>query len=147
MWETLITQKRIWVVIHTDVGLVLFGAWYRPPNQGETTSIQSLVGEFADYGHAKIGTILCGDMSIHHKGWLVHSNNITQEGKCLFDICCTHHFRECIKLPTRGKHLLDLTLTSIQECFTCKVVPRVSDHQMVVCRLELPLFPDSLFSK
>ena len=125
------------------MGPVLFGIWYRPPAYGEILSIISLTKELADNGFQKMGTILCGDFNVHHQGWLSPSNRTTPEGKCLFDICCTHQFRECTKVPTRKKHLLDLTLTNVEECVTCKVVGGVSDHQMVVCKMDLPLFSDS----
>ena len=135
--------ERLWAVIHSDVGPVSFGLWYRPPKYGKILSITSLISELADHGVQKMGTILCGDFNIHHQGWLTYSNSTTPEGKCLFDICCTHQFRECTKVPTREKHLLDLTLTNIGECITCKVVPGVSDHMMILCKMMLPLFSDS----
>ena len=39
--------------------------------------------------------------------------------------------------------MLDLTLTNIGERITCKVVPGVSDHMMILCKMMLPLFSDS----
>ena len=51
--------ERLWVVIHSDVGLVLFGVWYRPPKYKEITSIEILTGELAVHASSKLGTMLC----------------------------------------------------------------------------------------
>ena len=104
--------------------------------------MDSMHYEYSNFPISKLGTILCGDMNVHHQGWLTHSNSTTPEGRCLFDICCTHQFRESTKVPTRKNHLLDLTLSNLEECVTCKAVPGVSDHMMVLCNMELPLFSD-----
>ena len=135
--------ERLWVVVHIDVGPVLFGVWYRPLCYGEIGSIQSLSTELDLYKNNKLGTIVCGDMNVHHKGWLNFSTGTTPEGRALFDVSCVHYVRECTKLPTRGPNLLDLTLTNIAECVSCKIIPGVSDHEMVLCTIKLPIYSDA----
>lgn len=89
-----------------------------------------------------LGTFLCGDINAHHSGWLRWSHSITPEGKSLFEHCSALNLKECTRKATRGKYLLDLTLTDIDECVTCKAVPGVSDHMMVMCNIALPFISD-----
>ena len=101
--------ERLWAVVHTDIGPVLFGVWYRPPCHGEVASIKSFGEELGLHKDGKLGVIVCGDMNAHHKEWLQFSQRTSPEGRALFDVCCIHYLRECIKKPTRGPNLLDLT--------------------------------------
>jgi len=69
--------ERVWVLLHSDLGPILIGLWYRPPCYGEVGSIQSLDAELLKHGNNVLGTILCGDMNVHHSMWLQFSHNIT----------------------------------------------------------------------
>ena len=62
-----------------------------------------------------IGTIILGDMNVHHTGWLTHSANITPEGRALFKFCAYNGIAQCVDGPTRRKYLLDLVLTDAEE--------------------------------
>ena len=57
-------------MLHTDVGPYLLGVWYRPPEPGELDSIRSLETELNRYAHEALGTILVGDLNVHHTRWL-----------------------------------------------------------------------------
>ena len=81
-------------------------------------------------------------MNVHHSGWLIHSNAITREGRELFDVCNEHGLTEYSKHPTRGNHLLDLTLTNLDGNVTTKIIHGVSDHMAVLCKLSLPIYCD-----
>ena len=39
--------------------------------------------------------------------------------------------------PTRGKNLLDLFLTDATSGVTCKVLPKIADHNLVLTRVAL----------
>ena len=62
-----ITCERVWVIVHSDLGPLLLGVWYRPPVQGETDSISSLREEWNELGLEAVGTIVVGDMNVHHR--------------------------------------------------------------------------------
>ena len=66
--------ERSWHIIHSNRGPILFGAWYKPPMQGETASIDSLDAEVSKFGSEVLGTILVGDMNVHEAGWLRFSD-------------------------------------------------------------------------
>ena len=141
------SAERVWVLLHSDLGPILIGLWYRPPCYGEVGSIQSLDAELAKHGSNVLGTILCGDMNVHHSTWLQFSHSITPEGRALYGTSMKHNFTECTKHPTRNKYLLDLTLSTFEECTSTKVVPGVSDHNIVLCNMALPAFSDSSIAR
>ena len=62
--------ERSWHILHTDVGVFCIGLWYRPPEYNETESIYSLAIEYNHFSLNCIGTIIVGDMNVHHKPWL-----------------------------------------------------------------------------
>ena len=41
MVEESASHERVWLVLHADTGPYLIGVWYRPPEPGETTSINA----------------------------------------------------------------------------------------------------------
>ncbi|CAE8658754.1 unnamed protein product [Polarella glacialis] len=71
-------------ILHADQGPLLFGLWYRPPAYGEIDSITSLEAEVRCHAANVIGTILVGDMNVHHKPWLKYSASCTPAGRHLF---------------------------------------------------------------
>ena len=64
-----IAGERNWHALHTTIGPILLGLWYRPPNCKE--HLAHLDSELVSYGDCMIGTVLIGDMNIHHKKWLL----------------------------------------------------------------------------
>ncbi len=69
-------------MLHTDRGPFLLGAWYRPPGS-ETTTISSCGDEYDKLVEGAMGTILVGDMNVHHKAWWMHFSSTTAEGEAL----------------------------------------------------------------
>ena len=63
------TAERSWVRIFTHVGTIALGTWYRPPDCTDTT-LDSLRSELNGVSSHCIGTILMGDMNVHHAAWL-----------------------------------------------------------------------------
>ena len=123
--------ERSWHAIHTNVGPILFGLWYRPPGapREHTSSLQLELDKLS--GQA-IGVYVIGDMNIHHKKWLRHSAGNTAEGQELQDICTQYNLVEKVQAPTRGQHLLDLVLTSMPDHTTAKLLPQIADHNGVL---------------
>ena len=62
--------ERMWYIIHTDIGPILTCCWYRPPCHGECESIRSLWTEWELLAPKAVGTIIIGDINVHHTRWL-----------------------------------------------------------------------------
>jgi hypothetical protein len=129
-------SERIWLIIHSDQGPFLLGVWYRPPDPGEVDSIVSLEAEWRQLSPNTMGTILIGDMNVHHLRWLRFSTRNSVEGEALRKFCALNGLRQLVREPTRGPNLLDLLITDIEDV-GCKVAPAVADHKAVIARLKL----------
>ena len=103
--------ERSWHILHTDRGLVSICLWYRPPAPGEIASIISLTPEMETFASGCVGTMIVGDMNVHHVGWLTYSSGTTPEGRELYSWCLGSGFEERVGKPTREEYLLDLALT------------------------------------
>jgi hypothetical protein len=129
-------SERVWLIIHADVGPYLVGVWYRPPEPGEIETIKSLESEWEVHNQAALGTILVGDMNVHHTRWLRFSSGNSAEGEILKKFCDDRGLRQVVRQPTRGANLLDLLLTDM-EGVGCKVLPKIADHKGLLCTLPL----------
>ena len=129
------TFERSWHLVFTNHGPLLLVLWYRPPCSGEVASIDALEEEYLEHKQHGVGTLLMGDMNVHHSRWLYYSASVTPEGRALHNFCCKFGFEECVKKPTRGAYLLDLVLTDMSGCVTAKVHPKLADHSLVECHL------------
>ena len=85
--ETSDNHERFWVIVHTDHGPLLLALWYRPPCAGEVASITTLEEEWKRHRDSCLGTIIVGDMNVHHVAWLRHSTHTSVEGVALFEFC------------------------------------------------------------
>ena len=97
-------SERSWHVFHTDIGPILFGLWYRPPGYGEIQKMIGLETELKAWAPCVIGSVIIGDMNVHHKPWLQHSNGIAPEGIALFRMCSRNSIEQLIK------HLLEISI-------------------------------------
>ena len=77
--------ERVWLVLHTDTGPYLLGDWYRPPQPGDISSIEACEEEWERLSTETLGTILIGDVNVHHVSWLRHSSRNSAEGVKLRD--------------------------------------------------------------
>ena len=93
--------------------------------QGEVSSIESLEDEWAEVANDAIGTILVGDLNIHHKKWLKYSNRNSAEGELLYKFCSDHGMQQVVWKATRGDYLLDLVITDIDDVKT-NVLPKIA---------------------
>jgi hypothetical protein len=130
-------SERSWHILHTHQGPLLVGLWYRPPCYGEIASITSLEQEWHTHSSNAVGTVLFGDMNVHNKQWLVFSGGTPPEGRELFSVCSRLGLIQKVQHPTRDKNLLDLFLTDIPSGVRCKVLPKISDHNIVLTCMSL----------
>ena len=133
------THERSWHILHADLGPILFCVWYRPPCPGETASIYTFVSEWRRLQGDFIGTIVVGDLNLHHVHWLRHSTHTSVEGTVLFRFCNDNGFRQCVKDPTRGENTLDLVLTDLEEVKNAVVGPQISDHRIIKAEVDLSM--------
>ena len=62
--------------------------WYRPPEQGEVDTIHTLLTEWREHQQQVVGTIVMGDMNVHHSQWLrFSSQGVSKESRVLLDTC------------------------------------------------------------
>ena len=130
-------HERSWHILHSNIGPLLVGCWYRPPSYSESESILSLQAEIGKLEANSLATIIVGDMNIHHKPWLQHSSSASSAGRKLFDVCCSLGLSERVQQPTRGLYLLDLVLSDLDHALVCDVVPGISDHCITLCSINL----------
>ena len=58
--------ERSWHIVHSDVGGVLLGLWYRPPGSPHS-HIESFDAELERLSEGMFGTLVVGDLNIWHK--------------------------------------------------------------------------------
>ena len=130
--------ERSWHVIHSDVGGILLGLWYRPPGAG-ANDIESFEDELSRLSIDTIGALVIGDMNIWQKSWLKYSPADTVDGANLHRICKEHSLKQLVPGPTRGANLLDLALSSIPAASSAEVLSCISDHASVLVRVDVPM--------
>ena len=96
------------------------------------------VSQFLHYPSAPAVTIAVGDANVHSTQWLRWSSGESAEGTALFRACQQLGARQVVRGPTRESHLLDLTLTDLDNV-SAKVIPGVSDHEIVISTLKLSM--------
>lgn len=127
--------ERIWVLIHSDHGPFLICCWYRPPEPGETSFVESFCSEFREHSPQALGTIVVGDLNCHNIRWLRHSSRNSPEGSALYNACLELGLVQRVRSPTRGGNLLDLVLSDVSS-MSCRVLPAVADHNVVEATLK-----------
>ena len=133
--------ERLWLLVHSDHGGFLVGAWYRPPGK-ELRSIHSCKTEHDKLSKEAMGTILVGDINCHDKEWLKHSAKNSPEGRLLRQTAADMGLTQLVSQPTRGRYLVDLVLSDIPKV-TTSVLPKIADHAVVESMLNLP-FPEQV---
>ena len=128
--------ERLWLVVHTDHGPYLLCAWYRPPVPGEVETIRSFEKEWHAHCASALGTVLVGDLNLHHLRWLRDSSRNSSEGELMQTFCNQYGFRQLVSKPTRGNYKLDLLVTDIPN-LGCTVTASIADHKGVLGRLKL----------
>ena len=106
------------------------------PEPGEVQTISTLVAEWREHCSSALGTVIVGDINVHHIRWLRYSIRNSTEGEKMRTFCLQHGFRQLVKEPTRGANLLDLLMTDIDDV-KCKVLPAIADHSGILASLKL----------
>ena len=65
-------SERSWRTFHCNQGPLLICIWYRPPAYNEVGSILALEEEWLTHRTSTLGTLITGDLNVHHKPWLTH---------------------------------------------------------------------------
>ena len=130
---------RVWVMLHSSQGPYLLGAWYRAPSHQSDASLACLRAELESHGRNALGTLLIGDMNVHHASWL-SSSCTTAAGEALRDIAADCSLKQMVRGPTHiHGNRLDLVLTSMPDITSVTVGQRVTDHDMILARLRMPM--------
>jgi hypothetical protein len=144
--EKAVSSERLWLVIHADTGPYLLCVWYRPPQAGETETITSLEAEWVCHNVGVLGTIIVGDLNVHHIKWLGHSSRNSIEGEALRKFCDSSGLRQIVRGPTRGEYLLDLVITDLDEV-KYKLLHKFADHKALWITLRLPVPKTASFER
>ena len=132
----------MWLLLHSGVGPVILCCWYRPPCPGEVQSIKNFEQEWREAADMGIATLIVGDLNLHHISWLHYSSHTSVEGSLMHKVCLSHGLRQCVREPTREKHLLDLAITDLEaNVISSSVLPCLADHALlhIEVRLGLPI--------
>ena len=129
-----------WYTLHSDIGPLLIGVWYRPPRRGDKSAIQIFDKELEEYQDFA-GRIIVGDMNVHNERWLKFSKGESPEGLELESVCAAHGLKQHVKSATRGEYLLDLVLSDLGQQIRCSVHPGVleSDHRCVIANIDISI--------
>ena len=130
------TSERSWATLHTKVGPILLGAWYRPPDEPEA-ELQMLESELELHQPGHVGTFVFCDANVHHKRWLKYSESNTSLGQRLKDICDGAGLQQVVREPTRKGNLLDLVLTTMGDNSKVSVLQSLTDYRPVLCETKL----------
>ena len=97
-------HERVWLMLHSNSCPYLLGVWYRPPDPGECYSINTVRNEWGRLSANAMGTLIVGDINVHHIRWLRHSSRNSSEGTALRHVCQDLGFQQLVKDPTRGDY-------------------------------------------
>ena len=130
--------ERIWAMVHTAQGPYLVGAWYRPPSPANDESISSLWEELEAHQKGSMGTVLLGDMNVHHSRWL-GSSHTSAAGEAFKLLAADGGLTQLVRSPTHERgNRLDLVLTTMPDIVTVTVGPQITDHHIVYACMKLP---------
>ena len=125
------SAERMWCILHTNLGAVLIGNWYRAPDARDF-SIRTLTEKLSKLRvDLAIGVILAGDVNIHHRKWLRHSRENSAIGELLWNISREEGLKQLVSDPTRGNYLLDIVLADVGEMLKVSVLSSLADHRVV----------------
>ena len=125
-----------WCLIHSNVGPILLGAWYRPPDL-DASSVDVFEKEWQEFSADVVGSILVGDFNVHNIRWLTFSSSNTAAGTRLWTFAVDHGFTQLVTEPTRNEYLLDLVLSDFASGVKTKVLPKVADHNAVLASVDI----------
>ena len=80
-----------------------------------------------------------GDLNVHHLSWLRFSISTQPAGTALYNLATEHGLIQCVQGPTREQNLLDLVLSDLDAYTQIKILPRISDHNLVHISIALSI--------
>lgn len=133
------SAELAWHLLHSDIGPILLAFWYR--QQHDLSAIECFEAEWRRHSWEVEGTIVVGDLNIHHQLWLKHSKSDTPDSRALKSFCDPFGFKQHVREPTRGPYLLDLVLSDLQAGVACEVLSEIADHKLVFSfvKISIPL--------
>ena len=144
--EVTTDAERSWHTVHTEIGPILLGVWYRPPGSSQLLT-ETLADELTSLSPDHVNTVLVGDLNLHHKKWLVHSLCNTTQGQICQDVCKSFNLRQLVRQPTREKNLLDLYLTDAPHLTTVNCLPAIADHAGVLAEVHITVTHEAPLSR
>ena len=129
-------EERSWHFMSLGAETILVGNWYRP-GASVHDGFEKLQTELGAFSSQVSGIILSGDLNIHHRRWLFHSNADTPIGAEMKVLCDSYGLQQLVHEPTRNEYLLDLFLSDLPEC-RIKVVHAIADHKAILAEVLLP---------
>ena len=131
-------DERIWLHVHTQLGVVLVCLWYRPPDQ-PVAGIQRFQEELTYYMEGCPFTAVFGGLNAHHPK-LQHkvTGKTNSAGRRLNKLSMEFMLKQVVRKPTRGDAILDMILTNMGDYIATEVGAEFSDHRIVHATLKLP---------
>ena len=147
-----------WLSLHTNVGPILIGIIYRPPDSSESISLSKScsavnvidqmdieysrlrpVDAHGCYKDDFIGALILGDFNCHMKSWLRFSSGEKPSGVALQAFSVKHGLFQLVRQPTRGEYLLDLVLSDLPSdvCVVSVLPTAIADHLGVFVSLKI----------
>ena len=88
--------------LHSDVGPLLIGVWYRPPCRRQNARERNLASiavfeDELDTFNDFVGRIIIGDMNVHSERWLRFSNGESPEGLLLESVFSSQGLKQHVK--------------------------------------------------
>ena len=111
--------------------------WYRPGSSDES-HLHSFRDEFNTHAISINGSIVAGDLNIHHRSWLTFANGNTSVGEWLWGTCREFNLKQIVKGPTREQYLLDLCLTDLEHT-KCTIHPPIADHSILLMSMNIDI--------
>ena len=140
------SAERSWIIIHTSQGPYHLCIWYRPPRNA-FASVTSFEQEHCLLNSDVLGTILIGDLNLHNRPWLRHSQStMNAAGRDMQDVAYSYGFELLRQEPMRGHRLLDVALSDIPGA-KAKVLSRIADHSLALASFRLAVPQATAFQR
>ena len=90
--------------LRVEVETFLIINWYRP-GASDHDDFKELRNELKTHTGTISGTVIAGDLNVHHRKWLRFSNSNTKIGEDLKKLCDYYGMWQMVKEPTRNEYL------------------------------------------
>jgi hypothetical protein len=108
-------------------------SFYRQPNS-TLNDTEKLASIFASY--LTKNTLILGDLNIPNFNFINCSNGMQ---KIFTDFFQTFNVKQIITENTRGKNVLDVCITNVENNYKTNLLPGISDHDLIEIILDIPI--------